>query len=93
MEPSFSNVKYGFNDSLCEPEEIYRNMLVSDCKLMTASEFEQLKFSFSAKPHEAGEDIDLNFTQADFFEVQEPFAKSLMQFAAHKTIAALDYYD
>ena len=69
MELSIPAVQYGFNNSLSEPEELYRNTLVSVSKLMNSSEFENFKFSFKTEPHEHGEALDLNFTKADFIEI------------------------
>ena len=46
MEPSFKGVEYGFNNQLCQPKELYRNVLVCETKLMTQAEFDQLTFSF-----------------------------------------------
>ena len=28
MEPSFKNVQFGFNDQLCKPRELYRNVMI-----------------------------------------------------------------
>lgn len=84
MEPSFPGVKFGFNDVLCEPEELYRNSIVSAIKLMSPSEFDALKFSFKTlKPSEDGEALDLNFSKANFVELEGLAATNLLKVAAH----------
>ena len=35
MEPSLKDTQYGFNDNLSAPEEIYRNMVISQTQFMT----------------------------------------------------------
>ena len=40
MEPSVSGFQYGFNDKLTEKEELYRNTLISEIRLMSTDEFE-----------------------------------------------------
>ena len=49
MEPSFKDTQFGFDDSLCEPYELYRNTLVCTAKLMTWAQFENMTFKFKAK--------------------------------------------
>ena len=46
MEPSFKDTQYGFNNSLCEPHELFRNTLISSSKLMSPAEFENISFHF-----------------------------------------------
>ena len=87
MDPSFPGVQYGFNDDLCQPEELYRNSLVSDIKLISPSEFEAIKFTFKTlKPSEDVEALDMNFSKADFSELEGLAASNLLKVAAHSQI-------
>ena len=86
MEPSFKEVRFGFNDNLSEPQELYRNIIIQTSKLMNNSVFEELKFTFQANPSEFGEALNLNFQKSDFVEVKGNAADNLVKMAANKEI-------
>ena len=86
MEPSLKEVQYGFNNVLNNPHEIYRNTLVCPSKIMSEAEFGDLTFTFKAKQSESGEVLDLNFTKADFVEVEGAYAKNMFKIAANEAI-------
>ena len=82
MEPSLCNTRFGFNGELCEPQELYRNSLVLASKLMSQDEFTNLKFSFKTKAEDTHEALDLEFSKADFQQVQgEAAAQNLFKMA------------
>jgi len=94
MEPSLSNSRYGFNGQLCEPEELYRNSLVLASKLMTREEFTNPKFSFLTKAEDTQEALNLEFSKADFQQVQgETAAQNLFKFVAFHEIEKLKLHE
>mmetsp|Transcript_46453 Transcript_46453/g.61536 ORF Transcript_46453/g.61536 Transcript_46453/m.61536 type:complete len:162 (-) Transcript_46453:1061-1546(-) len=86
MEPSLQDVEYGFNGTLSSPEELYRNIMVSESALMSQEEFDKLTFDFKAKASEHKEALDLKFTKADFRRVEGKAAKDLFKIAAQAAI-------
>ena len=94
MEPSLCDTRYGFNDELSEPEELYRNSLVLATKLMTQEEFANLKFSFMTKAEDTQEALNLEFSRADFQRVQGgTAAQNLFKFVAFHEIEKLKLHE
>ena len=52
MEPSLKEASFGFNNILSQPEEMYRNTLICCSKIMSQTEFSNLKFTFKAQSSE-----------------------------------------
>ena len=77
IEPSLKDMKYGFNDKLSRPVELYRNVLISAIKIMTAYEFNNLKFTFLATNYISGEVLDMQFGKEDFHQVEDSAASNL----------------
>ena len=69
MQPSLKETQYGFNNQLCQEQEIYRNTLVSDVVLMTEAEFAELKFKFTAKEEDSQQAISMEFCKDDFLQI------------------------
>ena len=77
IEPSLKDMKYGFNDKLSSPVELYRNELISAIKIMTAYEFNNLKFTFLATNYISGDVLDMQFGKEDFHQVEDSAASNL----------------
>ena len=86
MEPSYKDTQYGFNDNLTAPCEVYRNTLITQCRLMSSSEFERLQFNFKAQEGESGEELRLQFAKEDFEQLEGSSAESLIKTAVHSEL-------
>ena len=83
IEPSLKETQYGFNDKLCEEQEVYRNTLISETVLMDAETFANLKFSLKTKQEGTQEALSMEFSKDEFQEVQGEEASNLLKMAAH----------
>ena len=71
-------------------EELFRNTLVNQCKLIEADQLDQVEFYFKTQPDpQTGEQIDLTFTRADFVEIEGDAAESLIKTAVNKELNKL----
>jgi hypothetical protein len=48
MEPSFKNVKFGFNGQITKGEEIYRNRMIFQTALIEMKDYANMSFSFES---------------------------------------------
>lgn len=70
MEPSLYGVQFGFNGNLCIDSELYRHNQVYQTAIMSKEDFERVTYDFRTKEDpKTGESITLNFTKADFKQI------------------------
>ena len=89
MEPSLKDASYGWNETPAkdDTEDIFRNQLVYSTKLITASELADIKFFFkTGVDPETNQKIELNFSRADFTEVQGAAGQSLFKMAVYNEL-------
>ena len=87
MEASLRDTSYGFNgNSTVKESEVYRNTLIYDSRLMSAAEFDALKFNFKATEEQTKETLDLTFSKDDFREVTGQAAQMLFKMAVYGEI-------
>ena len=70
IEPSFKNTRYGFNENLSAPCELFRNSLVSATLLTTKDQLSSLKFVFGTEAADSNKALNLSFKKSDFIEVK-----------------------
>ena len=84
FEPSLQGCTFSFGGESIDLGEVFRNQIISKCKIISRQEFENLKISFKCFDPVQKSDIDFQFTQNHFNMVGEGFG--LFKIAARDRI-------
>ena len=84
MEPMLCDTSFGFHGEMSALQDYGRNALITSMKVMPVEEFDRITFRFKARDAETGQQLDLNFTKADFKIIEGDMGASLLKLAIFK---------